>query len=51
MTARDPIRLYAFALREGDVALADLLHARLRRAALVARMLRTLRGRLGGCGP
>ena len=44
--SRDPLRLYAFALREGDLALAHLLHRRFVRAALLERMLRALRSRL-----
>lgn len=42
MTARDPIRLYAYALREGDLRLAQLLHRRLMREALARRVLRSL---------
>ena len=44
---RDPIRLYAHALREGDLALAHLLHRRFVHEALLARVLRTLRARQG----
>lgn len=43
---RDPIRLYLFALREGDLPLADLVHRRLIREALTRRVLKALRGRL-----
>lgn len=43
---RDPIRLYAFAVREGDLHLAELLHRRLIRAALTRRVLDALRVRL-----
>jgi hypothetical protein len=43
---RDPLRLYAFALREGDLPLAELLHRRFLQAALARRVLLGLRGRL-----
>jgi len=43
---RNPIRLYAFALREGDLHLAELLHRRLIREALTHRVLNALRVRL-----
>jgi hypothetical protein len=45
MTRHDPIGLYAFALREGDIALAHLLHRSLVRSALAERILQTLLGR------
>jgi hypothetical protein len=45
-TRRDPIRLYAHALREGDLALAQLLHRRFIREALAVRVLGSLRARL-----
>ena len=44
---RDPIGLYAHALREGDLALAQLLHRRFVRDALALRVLRTLRAMQG----
>ena len=43
---RDPVVLYAHALRAGDLALAELLHRRLMRAALAERILRAVRERL-----
>jgi hypothetical protein len=46
MSHRDPLLLYAFAIREGDFPLADLLHRRFLRAGLAERILRTLRARL-----
>jgi hypothetical protein len=43
---RDPLRLYAFALREGDLRLAELIHRRLVRMLLTERIVRALRERL-----
>jgi hypothetical protein len=43
---RDPLRLYAFAIREGDLRLAELVHRHLVRRVLTDRVLSALRARL-----